>query len=111
MKAFIAMLSLVTMISAQAATISSKSVSAIESRIETQRSILNDKINSANTDDIVEGKVVATMSYKVEVLLENAESLLSAVASEKNLSKASIAAKIAEINAVLNDAEMTIQEI
>lgn len=111
MKTFLAMISLLTLISAQAATISSKTVSEIEVRIENQKIALEKKVSSANTDDIVEGKVVAVMSYNVEVLLETAATLLVSLDDEKNISEKAIAARVLEINSYLNDAEVLIQSI
>ena len=111
MKSFIAILSLVTVISAQAATVSKQTVSSIASRIEVQRVTLDDKVSNANTDDIVEGKVVATMSNQVEVLLKTAQQMLDSAAAAKKLTKAEVAEKVSDINAVLEVAKLLTSEI
>ncbi len=111
MKTIIATLSLLALISAQAASISPRTVSVIESRIENQKVALDKKVSSANTDDMVQGKVVAVMSYDVEVLLENAEKMLESVNADKNSSDKAIAKKVSEIKAVLDASDLLINQI
>ena len=106
MKAFIAALSLFTIITAQAATVSAKALLGIESRITVQRDALNDKLNTVDTTDITEGKIVAAMANMIESKLELAESMLNSI-SESDLTEENIA----KINAVLDESELLIEEI
>ncbi len=106
MKSFIAMLSLFTLITAQAATISTKVLVGMESRIENQKAELVTKLDSANTDDIVEGKIIASITHLVEEKLATAEKMLASL-NESDLTSE----KIAEISAILDQADTLIQEI
>ena len=106
MKTIIAMLSLLTVITASASTISAKALVGIESRIENQKAALSYKLDSANTDDIIEGKIVASITHMVEEKLAKAEKMVNSI-NESDLT----AAKVAEINAVLDESETLIQEI
>jgi hypothetical protein len=106
MKAFIAALCLLTMITAQAATVSAKALLGIESRITLQRDALNDKLNAVNTTDITEGKIVAAMANMIESKLELAEQMLNSI-SESDLTEENIA----KINSVLDESELLIEEI
>lgn len=106
MKTFIAIVSLFTIITAQAATVSAKALLGIESRIEIQREILNDKLNSFETDDITEGKIVATMVNLIESKIAQAEESLNSI-SEDELTEENIA----KINSILDESEKLIEEI
>lgn len=106
MKTFIAMLCLFTLITAQAATVSAKALLGIESRIELQKETLNDKLNSFETDDITEGKIVAAMVSSIESKIAAAEASLNSL-SEDDLTEENIAA----INAILDQSEKLIEEI
>ena len=106
MKTFIAIVSLFTIITAQAATVSAKALLGIESRIEIQREILNDKLNSFETDDITEGKIVATMVNLIENKIAQAEESLNSI-SEDELTEENIA----KINSILDESEKLIEEI
>ena len=111
MKSIIAMVSLLALISAQAAVISPKAASVIESRISNQKIALENKVATVNTNDIVQGKVAAVMSNEVEVLLNNAENMLQAISADTGLTSSNIAEKVLEIEAVLNAADLLISEI
>lgn len=106
MKTFIAIVSLFTIITAQAATVSAKALLGIESRIEIQREALNDKLNSFETDDITEGKIVATMVNLIESKIAQAEESLNSI-SEDELTEENIA----KINSILDESEKLIEEI
>jgi len=106
MKTFIAIVSLFTIITAQAATVSAKALLGIESRIEIQREVLNDKLNSFETDDITEGKIVATMVNLIESKIAQAEESLNSI-SEEELTEENIA----KINSILDESEKLIEEI
>lgn len=106
MKAFITVLSLFTIITAQAATVSAKALLGIESRISLQREVLNDKLNAADTSDITEGKIVAAMTNMIESKLALAEEMLNSL-SESDLTEENVA----KINAVLDQSELLIEEI
>lgn len=107
MKSFIAIVSLFTLITAQAATISAKALLGIESRIETQREALNDKLDSFTTEDMTEGRLVAAMTNLIQDKLEEAEDMLNSINSDEELTEE----KVAEINKILNEVERLIQEI
>lgn len=107
MKAFIAIVSLFTLITAQAATISAKALIGIESRIEMQRLALQDKLSSFETDDITEGKIVAAMVNTIEAKLESAEHALDSIASDEQLTEENVDA----INKILDESEKLIEEI
>ena len=107
MKAFIALVSLFTILTVQASTISAKSLLGIESRIELQKQSLQDKLNSFETDDITEGKIVAAMVNLIENKLEAAEQSLNNISSEENLTEENIA----KINSLLDESEKLIEEI
>jgi outer membrane PBP1 activator LpoA protein len=106
MKTFIAIVSLFTIITAQAATVSAKALLGIESRIELQRDALNVKLNSFETDDITEGKIVATMVNLIENKIAQAEESLNSI-SEDELTEENIA----KINSILDESEKLIEEI
>lgn len=106
MKTFIAIVSLFTIITAQAATVSAKALAGIDSRIELQREILNDKLSSFETDDITEGKIVATMVNLIESKIAQAEAAANLIGDEE-LTEENIAA----INAILDQSEKLIEEI
>ena len=106
MKTFIAMLSLLTVLTAQA-SVSPKVLVGLESRMDNQRYELEVKVNSANTEDIVEGKIVASIMNMVEAKLATAQKMFDAISSEDDLTEENIAA----INAVLDQADLLIQEI
>lgn len=107
MKAFIAVIALFTIVTAQAATISAKALIGIESRIEIQREILQDKLSNFETDDIVEGKIVAAMVNQIESKLKAAEQALNSIASDEQLTEETVA----EINSILDESERLIEEI
>lgn len=107
MKSFIAIVSLFTLITAQAATVSAKALLGIESRIENQKEALNDKLNSFYTDDVIEGKIVAVMTNTIEDKLAQAEEMLNSIDTDEQLTEE----KIAEISALLDEVERLIQEI
>ena len=106
MKSFIAMLSLFTLITAQAYTVPTKFLVGMESRIENQKTELASKIASANTDDIVEGKIVASITYLVEQKLAKAAAMLDSL-NESDLTTD----KINEITEILDQADKLIEEI
>lgn len=106
MKSIIAMLSLLTVLTVQA-SVSPKALVGIESRMDNQKVALEDKVNSANTDDLIEGKIVASIMNMVEAKLATAQQMFDAISSEKDLTEENIAA----INAVLDQADLLIQEI
>lgn len=107
MKAFIAVIALFTIVTAQAATISAKALIGIESRIEIQREALQDKLSNFETDDIVEGKIVAAMVNQIEDKLKAAEQALNSIASDEQLTEETVA----EINSILDESERLIEEI
>ena len=106
MKTLIATLSLFVLITAQAATISTKVLGGIESRIENQKAELVSNLYSANTDDMQEGKHIASMAYLIEGKLALAEQMLASL-NESDLTSE----KIAEITKILDEADKLIQEI
>lgn len=107
MKTFIAMLSLFTLMTVQAATVSAKALIGIESRIEIQRELLNEKLNSVDTQDLTEGKIIAAMANMIENKLATAEEMLNSIASDAELTEENVA----RINAVLDQSEKLIEEI
>lgn len=107
MKAFIAIIALFTIVTAQAASISAKALLGIESRIEIQRLALQDKLSNFETDDIVEGKIVATMVNSIESKISQAEEALNSIASDEQLTEESVDA----INKILDESEKLIEEI
>lgn len=107
MKALIVIFSFLTLMSSFAATISAKALAGIDSRIEEQRSDLNKKLNAANTDDFMEGKIVAAMANMIENKLEKAEKELALIESDDELTEENVA----KINAILDESEKLIKEI
>lgn len=107
MKALVVLFSFLTLVSAFAGSISPKALLGIESRIELQRMALNEKLNSVNTDDITEGKIVAAMASSIEAKLEKAERALSLIESDNELTEENVA----KINAILDESERLIEEI
>ena len=107
MKKFIAMLSLFTIICAQAATISEKSVSIIQSKITSQREEFIEK----TAFPIGNKNFVAVTSFQIQALLSEAEKMLEAVISEKNLSDSQIVEKIKEIDSFLMASEKLIYQL
>ena len=107
MKTFIAIISLFTILTAQAATVSVKALLGIESRIEIQREALNEKLGSVDSEDLTEGKIIAAMGNMVEEKLATAEQLLNSISSDEQLTEEAVA----EINDILDQSEKLIQEI
>lgn len=107
MKAFIALVSLFTVLTVQASTVSAKALLGVESRIEMQRLTLQDKLNSFDTDDITEGKIVAALVNMIEEKLEAAEQSLNNIDSEEKLTEENVA----KINSILDESEKLIEEI
>lgn len=107
MKTFIAIVSLFTLVTAQAASISVKALLGIESRIEIQREALNEKMKSIDSEDLTEGKIVAAMGDLIEEKLATAEEKLNSINSEDQLTEEAVA----EINNILDESELLIQEI
>lgn len=107
MKALVVFFSFFALVSAFAGNMSPKALLGIESRIELQRIALNDKLNSANIDDITEGKIVAAMANSIESKLEQAEKALSSIESDNELTKENVD----KINAILDESERLINEI
>ena len=101
------MLSLVIMISAQAASISSIEANEIGSRIETQREEFNEK----TAYPVGNRDFVAVSSIQIEALLGKADQKLESLISNDNLSKKEIAEKIKEINYLLMASERLIFEL
>ena len=106
MKTFIAMLSLLAVLTAQA-SVSPKVLVGLESRMDNQKAALEVAVNSANTDDLIEGKIVASIMNMVEAKLATAQKMFDAISSEDDLTEENIAA----ISAVLDQADSLIQEI
>lgn len=107
MKTFIAIVSLFTILTVQASTVSVKALLGIESRIEIQREALSEKLNSVETDDLTEGKIIAAMTNMVEKRLATAEDMLNSITSEDQLTEEAVA----QINDILDQSEKLIQEI
>lgn len=107
MKTFIAIVSLFTILTVQASTMSVKALLGIESRIEIQREALSEKLNSVETDDLTEGKIIAAMANMIEKRLATAENLLNSITSEDQLTEEIVA----KINKILDQSEKLIQEI
>ena len=106
MKTLLIIASLFTMITAHAA-VSAKSLLGIESRIEIQRESLQEKLRSFETDDYMEGKIVASMVSMIEEKLTSAENSLNAIVSDESLTEENVA----QINSILDESEKLIEEI
>ena len=107
MKTLLVFLSFFTILSSFAAQVSPKALVGLESRIDLQRSELNQKLNSINTDDITEGKIVAAMVNMIESKLEQAENSLDSIESDNELTEE----RINKINQILDESERLIKEI
>jgi predicted xylose isomerase-like sugar epimerase len=107
MKTFIAIVSLFTILTVQASTMSVKALLGIESRIEIQREALSEKLNSVEIDDLTEGKIIAAMANMIEKKLAIAEEMLNSITSEDQLTEEAVA----QINDILDQSEKLIQEI
>lgn len=108
MKTLVAILSLLTFMTAHADEIvSAKALAGIESRIEMQREMLKEKLSNFETDDITEGKIVAAMVNTIEAELAQAEEGLKSITSDDQLTDENIDA----INKILDESESLIKEI
>lgn len=107
MKTMAVIICLFTLITTQAATISQKSSSAIETKIELQRQELNEKTSYP----VGNKRVVAVSVFQIEAILEKSESMLSDLKSETNLSEKEIAEKILDINYFLVVSENLIYQL
>ena len=97
MKKVILIVGLLTMISAQAASISPKTASEIESNIYNQRKDFVEK----TAFPIGNKRFVMVTSFQIETLLQKAQEMLNAIAIESNLSEKEIAEKIKDIESFL----------
>lgn len=107
MKTLIIIASLFVISTVQAATISAKALIGIESRIEIQKEALQSKLNSFETDDITEGKIVASMVNLIESKLSEAQSSLDSIVSDEELT----VENVDHINSILDESEKLINEI
>ncbi len=107
MKLLIVIFTLFTLSSTFAQTISAKALVGIDSRIEMQKNDLNKKLNNFDTDDITEGKIVATMVNEIEFRIKQAEKELAKIESDNELTEENVA----KINAILDESEKLIEEI
>ena len=107
MKTFILTLSLLTMISAQAASISSKTASEIESNIYNQRKDFVEK----TAFPIGNKRFVMVSSFQIETLLQKAHEMLNAITVESNLSEKEIVEKIKDIEYFLNTSSNLINQL
>ena len=107
MKSFIAMLSLLALMTAQAGTVSPKALAGLESRMDNINAALEQKLDSTSTNDYYEGKIIAGIADAVRSKLATAEKMFDAISSEEDLTEENIAA----ISAVLDQSEELIEEI
>lgn len=106
MKMFIATLSLLALMTAQAASLSPKVLVGLDSRMENQKAELEAKVNAANTDDITEGKIVASINQLVLAKIALAQDMLNSL-SDDGITEENIAL----VTAVLDEADKLISEI
>lgn len=107
MKILITIISLFTLMAVQAESISPKVMLEIESRIEIQKEALQEKLSNFSTDDITEGKIVASIVNTVESKLAQAQTDLDSIDSDEKLTVENIDA----INKILDESEKLIEEI
>ncbi len=108
MKLFTALLITLSMASTFAQSLSPKVLVGIESRIEMQRSELEEKLSNADAgDDITEGKILAAMANTVESKLAEAEEALNNISDDSSLTEENVA----KIENLLDEAQAIINEI
>ena len=107
MKSFIAMLSLLAIFAVQAGTVSPKALAGLESRMDNIEVALESKLDSSNTNDYFQGKIIAGIADTVRTQLATAQKMFNAISSEEDLTEENIAA----ISEVLDQSEALIQEI
>ena len=107
MKKIILIVGLLTIISAQAATISVKAISAVETRIDTQRKDFAEKTSYA----VGNRRFVAVTSYQIEALLLKAQEMLDALILEPNLTELEISERVKDIESFLSTSANLIYQL
>lgn len=107
MKALFAALTIFITMNVFAQSVSPKALLGLESRILNQKIEMNQKLNAANTDDLMEGKILAALGNMISDKLEQAEKEIAKIDSEEELT----AANIAKIEKLLDEADQLINEI
>lgn len=108
MKLFTAILITLSMASTMAQALSPKVLVGLESRIELQKSELEEKLSNADAgDDITEGKIIAAMANTIEAKLAAAEEALNNITDDSSLTEENVS----NIEQLLEEAQALINEI